>query len=145
MELNHFISPHIYPKSDSSQDFPKSKIQNLSSNLRKSRRNSRRVRPTHSLHLLAVLKEEESRHSGDTVLRGDLGQLVDVDLEELDVLVLLAQSLDVRGDGLAGAAPLGEEVDQHGFVLEGGGEVVLAVRTGLAGFGFGFVGGSYWI
>jgi hypothetical protein len=67
------------------------------------------------VNLLAILEEEESGHGGDAVLGGDLGGLVDVDLVELDVLVGQAELLDLRGDGLAGAAPGGEEVDEDGL------------------------------
>lgn len=91
----------------------------LSSNLLNTSHNSRWVRTTNSLNLLPVLKEEESRHSRDTVLGGNVRQLVDVDLEELDVVVFGAQLLDLRGDGLAGTAPLGEEVDEDSFIFDG--------------------------
>lgn len=61
--------------------------------------------------LLAILVEEEGRHSRDTVISSNLSQLVDVNLVELDVGVFCGELLDPGGNGLAGAAPLGEEVD----------------------------------
>lgn len=103
---------------------------NLSRNLLDTSHDSRRVGTTNSLDLLAVLEEEEGGHSRDAVLGSNLGQLVDVDLEELDFFVFRvnAQLLDLRGDGLAGATPLSEEVDQDGFVLEGCIEFLLAMN-----------------
>lgn len=100
---------------------------NLCSNLLNTSHNSRGVGTTDSLDLLTTLEEKESRHGRDTVGSSDLRKLVDVDLEELDVGVLGAQLLDLGGDGLAGTAPLGEEVDQNGVVLDG------LVELGVAG------------
>lgn len=48
------------------------------------------------------------------MIGSDLCKTVDVDLIELDVCVLGAQLLDGGSDGLAGAAPGGEEVDDDG-------------------------------
>lgn len=92
---------------------------NLCSNLLDTSHDTRGVGTTDGLDLLTVLEEEEGGHGGDAVLGRDLGELVDVDLVELDVVVLRAQLLDLRGDGLAGAAPLGEEVNEDGGVLQG--------------------------
>lgn len=79
---------------------------------------------------LAVLVDVEGGHGADANLGGDVGQLVDVDLVEGDVGVLLAELLDLGGDGLAGTAPGGEEVD-HGDALAGLlGELRLAVVDG---------------
>lgn len=105
--------------------------QNLSSDLLDPRHDSRGVGTANNLDLLTVLVEEEGGHSGDAVIGGNLGQLVDVDLEELDVVVFGAQLLDLRRDGLAGPAPLGEEVDQDGFVLDGCVEFLLAVNESV--------------
>ena len=66
-------------------------------------------------NFLPVLQEEESGHGRDAVLRSDLLQLVDVDLVELDVGMGLAQLLNLRSDGLAGPAPLSEEIDKDGI------------------------------
>lgn len=123
------ISPRIYHKQ------PISGPRNLRSNLLDTSHDSRRVGTTNSLNFLALLEEEEGGHSRDAVLSSDLGQLVDVDLEELDVLVLVAQVLDLGGDGLAGATPLGEEVDEDGVVLDGCVEFLLANGRVSKGFG----------
>lgn len=78
---------------------------------------SRRVSATDGLvvELLAVLVEEEGRHSRDAVVGSDIGELVNVDLVELDVGLLGAELLDSRGDGLARSAPGGVEVDDDGI------------------------------
>lgn len=88
----------------------------LSSNLGDSSTDSRGVGATDGLEQLAVLVEEEGRHSGDTVLSGDISEVIDVDLVELDVLVGLAELLNGGGDGLARTTPLGEEVDDNGLL-----------------------------
>lgn len=86
--------------------------------------------------LLAVLEEEESWHGADTQLLRDIGELVNVDLVELDTRVFLCKSaqalaadlsersaeehhlLDNLGcDDLAGTAPNGEAVDDVKAVL----------------------------
>jgi len=77
---------------------------------------TRGVGTTDSLNLLAVLEEEESGHSGDTVLGSDVSDLVDINLEELNVLVGDAELLDLRADGLARTAPGGEEIDENGLL-----------------------------
>lgn len=94
---------------------------------------SGRVGATDHLDLLAVLEEEESGHSGDTVVSSDLAELVDVDLVELDAGVCLGHLLDGRGDGLAGTAPLSKEVDEDGVggVDDVGLPVLRAVEKGM--------------
>lgn len=66
------------------------------------------------LHTLTIVVEVEGRHGRDTVGSGNLGEFIDIDLVELDVGVLLAELLEGRGDGLAGTAPDGVEVDDNG-------------------------------
>ena len=66
------------------------------------------------LHTLTTVVEVEGRHGRDTVGSGNLGEVIDIDLVELDVGVLLAELLKGRGDGLAGTAPDGVEVDDNG-------------------------------
>ena len=96
--------------------------------------------------LLAVLEEHEGGHGTDAQLLGDLGELVDVNLVETGAGVCGGhpvghrQSIvrkdsarensldDLRGDGLAGTAPGGEEVDDH----EGAGLSTSRVEVGLA-------------
>lgn len=56
----------------------------------------------------------EGRHGRDTVGSGNLGEVINVDLVELDVGVGLAELLEGRGDGLAGTAPDGVEVNDDG-------------------------------
>lgn len=98
----------------------------LSSHLSDSSTDSRGVGTTDDLDLLAVKEEEEGRHSGDAVLSGDIGEFIDVDLVELDVLVGLAELLNGGGDGLARTTPVGEEVDNNGLL--GVGNLGLVVR-----------------
>jgi hypothetical protein len=51
-------------------------------------------------------------HGRDTALRGDVIQVVDVNLDEHHVLELGSQLLEVRADHLARAAPGRGEVDE---------------------------------
>ncbi|KAL9471909.1 hypothetical protein ACSS6W_009850 [Trichoderma asperelloides] len=65
-------------------------------------------------NLLALLEEEEGGHGGDAVAGGNLGDVVDVDLgkgEGVFGAVLVGERLVDGGDGLAGRAPVGVEVD----------------------------------
>ena len=73
-----------------------------------------RVSTLNLLLALTTLVEVEGRHSRDTVGSSDLRELIDVDLVELDAGVGLAELLEGRGDGLAGTAPGGVEVDDDG-------------------------------
>jgi hypothetical protein len=73
-----------------------------------------RVSTLNLLLALTTLVEVEGRHSRDAVGSSDLRELIDVDLVELDAGVGLAELLEGRGDGLAGTAPGGVEVDDDG-------------------------------
>lgn len=66
------------------------------------------------LDALALVVEVEGRHGRDTVGSSNLGEVINVDLVELDVAVGLAHLLDGGGDGLAGTAPGGVEVNDDG-------------------------------
>lgn len=48
----------------------------------------RGIHPHNRLHHLAILVEHEKGHGGDCELLGEVGELVDVEFEELDVPVL---------------------------------------------------------
>lgn len=89
-------------------------LPNLTQQLRKTSLDTGRVSATDGLEELAALVELKSRHSGDTVVGSDFGELVDVDLEELNAGVLLAQLLEDGRDGLARTAPGGEVIDDDG-------------------------------
>lgn len=106
------------------------------------RHDTRRVGATNSLDHLAALEEEEGGHSGDTVVSGNLGELVHVDLVELDAGVLVAQLLDQRGDGLAGTAPGREEVDEDGLL--GVGDLLLELVGAVEEKGW-FISGGSWM
>lgn len=95
--------------------------------------NGGRVGTTDHLDLLAVLEEEEGGHSGNAVIGSDLAELVNINLVELDAGVLHGETLDLRGNGLAGTAPLGEEVDEDGLggVDDLGLPFLLAVRIAM--------------
>lgn len=97
----------------------------LSSDLGDGSTDSRGVGATDGVDQLAVLVEEEGGHSRDTVVSGDVGEVVDVDLVELDVVVGLAELVDSGGDGLARTAPLSEEVDDDGLLGVGNEGLVL--------------------
>lgn len=87
---------------------------NLSKNSLQTSLDSGRVSTLDFLNTLALVVEVESRHGRDTVVSGNGSKLIDVNLVELDVGVGVAQLLQKGGDGLAGTAPCGEEVDDDG-------------------------------
>jgi hypothetical protein len=72
--------------------------------------------------LLAVLEDDEGGHGADAELLGELGQGVDVELGEVDLVLELALGPlgDLGRDGLAGAAPRREGVEHHHLVLGDG-------------------------
>jgi hypothetical protein len=77
---------------------------------------SRGVGTLNLLNTLALVVEVEGRHSRDTVISSDGGKLVNVDLVEFNAGVFVTQLLEEGGDGLAGTAPCGEEVDDDGVL-----------------------------
>jgi len=74
--------------------------------------------------LLTALEEHESGHGSDIQFLGEVWNLVDVDLVELDLLLVgfrLAKLGDFGGDDFAGAAPGGETIENdESLGLEGG-------------------------
>lgn len=93
----------------------------------------RRVGADQGLGGRAVLVVEERGHGADAKLLGQLGDVVDVELGEEDVLklVLLGQLLKDRSDHLAGTAPDGSGIDDDGLVgLDGGLEIGLGLELG---------------
>src|SRR6266705_1919663 len=62
---------------------------------------------------LAVLEQDHVRDREDAVAFRELLLLVVVDLDELQV-VRVGDSLEEGGDCVAGRAPLGPEIDEHG-------------------------------
>lgn len=90
---------------------------------------SRRVHTHHLSNLLSILEEQESRHGANAEFLRNVGALVDVKLDKVDVGVLLAPGVDFGGNGFAGAAPFGEGVDDDEFVaFEGVVEFRLAIK-----------------
>jgi len=91
--------------------------------------------------LLAVLEEEEGGDGLDAVLGGEGAFLVDVDLQDLELAAELGGDVvEEGGDGLAGAAPLGPEVDEDDGVsaLELGVEIGRRdILNVFAGHGWG--------
>merc|ERR1719345_65776 len=65
----------------------------------------------------AILPDLEGRHGADAALRADILAFVNVHLDELkrSVAGSLGELDEVRADHLAGAAPRGGEVDDHGL------------------------------
>ena len=91
---------------------------------------SRRVHTHHLSNLLSILEEQESRHGANAEFLRNVGALVDVKLDKVDVGVLLAPGVDFGGNGFAGAAPFGEGVDDDEFVaFEGVVEFRLAIKV----------------
>lgn len=76
--------------------------------------------------LLAALEDDEGGHSADAELLRDVGDLIDVHLDEVCGGELLGELDDLRRDHLAGAAPRGEAVKDDDLILEGGGEFLFA-------------------
>lgn len=90
-------------------------------------------RDTNLFDLLAVLEKHESGHSADSDLSSDIGDLVDVDLEELDTLgEFLGVGVNLGGNDLTGSAPGGVEVDDGNLVLGNGGVELVDARDELA-------------
>lgn len=54
------------------------------------------------MDLLTVLEEDESRHCANRKRAGDVRELVNVHLVEVDVLICLGEILDLWGNCLAG-------------------------------------------
>lgn len=106
------------------------------SQLLRRRHKGPRISPlNHSLpvngDLLPLLEEQKRRHGRDAVRPGRLLHVIDVDLCEGQGAgdgVLAGQGLEDGGDGLAGGAPVGEEVDGD---VGGGGEEGLELREGV--------------
>ena len=67
----------------------------------------------HALNLLAVLECDEGGHRLDGDGLGNLGLLLDVNLDKLDVGELGLELVEVRADQLAWAAPCRPEVDDN--------------------------------
>jgi hypothetical protein len=67
--------------------------------------------------LLAVLEEQEGGHGADVQFLGDIGNLVDVELEEGGVLVHAGVFCDGGSDDLARTAPGGETVEDNDLVV----------------------------
>ena len=90
---------------------------------------------THDLlNLLAILEQNECRHSPDPQLLRYIGYFINIDLEEVDavlVFLFLRHARDLGGDHLAGPAPGGEAVEEDDFAFvgdDGGVERGLAVE-----------------
>lgn len=85
------------------------------------RRFQRRFISAHDLgDLLSVLEEQERRHGAHAELLGQVGDVVDVELEEACGGVLVRQLDHFRCNDFTGAAPGGEAVDyQQGGIGEG--------------------------
>jgi hypothetical protein len=93
---------------------------------------SRGVGTLNLVNTLALVVEVEGRHSRDAVLSSDGSKLVNVDLVEVNAGVGVAQLLEEGGDGLAGTAPCGEEVDDDGALgVCDLGLVLLGTRSGM--------------
>lgn len=69
------------------------------------------VGTNNGLDLLTVLEKEKGGHGRDTVLLGDIGALVDVDLDEVGGGGGLSELLENGRDHLAGATPGGVKVN----------------------------------
>lgn len=72
------------------------------------------------LNLFTALEEQEGGHGADAQLLGDVGALVDVELDKFYVWVVSAVVLNLGGDGLARAAPGGEGVDHDELIALNG-------------------------
>src|SRR5215472_1165238 len=67
---------------------------------------------------LAVLEDAQRRDVENPVLPRDLGVLVDIQLDDVEVVTVLRQDrLEHRGDLPAGAAPLGPVIHEHRLLV----------------------------
>lgn len=72
---------------------------------------------THDLvDLLAVLEEDEGGHSADAEFLGQVGDLINIDLDEEGIAVLLGEFLDLGADDLARTAPCSKGVNDDNLV-----------------------------
>jgi len=72
----------------------------------------------HGAHFHAIREDEERRHRLNLVFLGDFRRFVDVNFgEDAFVLHLLGHGHDLRGDHLAGAAPLRVEIHDQQLVF----------------------------
>jgi hypothetical protein len=72
------------------------------------------ISTNNTVNLFAILEYHKGGHGVHAQLLGYSLQLVDIDLDEPNVLVLLAELADNGGNGLAGTTPRSEEVDDDG-------------------------------
>eukprot|EP00955_Chlamydomonas_euryale_P021918 231191-Chlamydomonas_euryale.AAC.9 len=81
-----------------------------------------------SVHLLAALEDHHSGDRANAVIGGNVGGLVGVELDALELaLVLLAELVDERSNHAAWPAPRRPEIHQHGLrrLQHRGAEVVV--------------------
>lgn len=76
--------------------------------------NSLRISPHNLRHLLPILKQHNSRHSPHTKFLRHIRHSINIHLVEFRLRVLLAELLDHRRDGFAGAAPGCPAVEDDG-------------------------------
>jgi hypothetical protein len=80
----------------------------------------RRVGANELIDLLAALEYQESRHGADAKLHAELGNVVDVELGEVNAAVLVGPLADDGRDHLARTAPLGKGVEDDNVVVREG-------------------------
>lgn len=107
------INTEAEPRHESSKhEFP---VEDLCRNLLNPTLQSPQIRPTNPLpSFLPILQKRKGRHGSHAKVLGHLSHLIDIDLDESHIGVLLAELADFRGNGLAGTAPGGIEVDDDG-------------------------------
>ena len=81
------------------------------------------------INLLAVLVEAESRHGADALCAGDVGELININLQERHASELLRELLHEGSNLLAGTAPLREEINYN----ELAGSVALGLPVSVGG------------
>src|SRR5688500_8288014 len=87
-------------------------------------------------HNLAALEDEDGRNTAYAEQRGGVRILVDVELPDGDFAIVIARErVDGRRQAPARAAPLGPEVDEHGFVGLDHALIEIAVGENLKFFG----------
>src|SRR6266540_2487542 len=97
--------------------------------------------PHNLVHDLAILEEDDGRDTTNPEFARDAGVLVDIHLADLDLaVVIVGNRVNHRGNGLAGGAPCGPEVNQHGY-----GSLQYFILEIIVSEGVNLVAGHYYI
>src|SRR6516165_3632379 len=102
-----------------------------------------RLQSYHLVNYLPALEEQKRRNTPDVKLDGGVRVVVDVELADCHrPRIVGGECVDGRGQALAGPAPFGPKVDEHGSTGLENGLFEVGVSKGLHVIG-GHAGGSF--